>query len=130
MATTSGPTESLQCPICGNATLAEFYEPAGATICPRCGFVFLRDSLKRFVAVEAERQAEFDALRKQVMEITNRAELDTFIKSLLNDNRADSLDLVELAMELEEAGVTVEDLKAGNVLTLEDLKRYIDEHIE
>ena len=44
------------------------------------------------------------------------------------DTGADSLDLVELAMELEEAGITVEDLKAGNVQTLEDLGRYLEEH--
>jgi acyl carrier protein len=104
---------ALRCPVCANTTLAEFYEPAGATLCARCGFVFLRDSL-RIETVKAKRHAEFD------MRLWER------LKEM-NDKGADSLDFLELAMELEKSGVTIEDLKAANVQTLEDLKRFMEE---
>jgi len=71
--------------------------------------------------VQAERQTEFDVLHERLRKIASQVER-------LMDTGADSLDLVELAMELEEAGITVEDLKAGNVQTLEDLGRYLEEH--
>jgi acyl carrier protein len=116
MATMPGFSKSLRCPGCANTTLAEFYEPAGAAICPRCGLVFLRDSLSRIEAVHAKRDAEFDVLWERLKE--------------MNDNGADSLDFLELTMELEESGVTIEDLKAANVQTLEDLKRFIEERLK
>jgi acyl carrier protein len=112
MATMPGFRKSLQCPGCANTTLAEFYEPAGAALCPRCGLVFFYDSLRRLEAVQAKRDAEFDALRERLQ--------------TLKDTSADSLDFIELAMELEEFGVTRENLKAANVETLEDLKHFIE----
>jgi acyl carrier protein len=102
----------MRCPVCANGTLAEFYEPAGTTICPRCGFVVLRDSLGRIAAEQAERPAELDVLRDRLQ--------------ILRDEGADSLDFLQLAMDLEKAGITIEDLKARNVQTLEDLERYIE----
>jgi acyl carrier protein len=111
-----GFRKSLQCPGCANTTLVEFYEPAGAALCPRCGLVFFYDSLRRLEAVQAKRDAEFDFL-----------EFDALHERLqtLNDTGADSLDFVELAMELEESGITVDDLKARKIETLEDLLRFM-----
>ena len=90
----------------------EFYEPAGTVICARCGLLFLRDSLGKIGAVEAERSADFDALRERL--------------KVIKDTGADSIAFLELAMELDESGITIEDLKAENVRTLEDLKRFIE----
>src|SRR5262249_6900057 len=112
MATTPGFRKSLRCPGCANTTLAEFYEPAGAALCPRCGLGFFYDSLRKLEDVQGQRDVEVAYLLW-----TQRKDR--------NDSGANSLDFLELAMKLEELGVTIEDLKAENVQTLEDLKRFI-----
>lgn len=49
--------------------------------------------------------------------------------SLVDDLEADSLDLVELVMGLEEEfGLEIEDQKAENILTVQDAVDYIDSH--
>jgi len=63
--------------------------------------------------VQAKRDAEFDALRQRLQ--------------ALKDTSADSLDFIELAMELEESGITMEDLKARKIETLEDQLRFMQE---
>jgi len=45
----------------------------------------------------------------------------------MNDNGA--VDLLNLSIELEKSGVTIEDLKGANVQTLEDLKRFMVERL-
>src|SRR5262245_9848948 len=65
------------CPVCGCRTLLEFYEPAGAALCADCGHI-VRWFCDRF------------SLRTLVLEAS------------LADLGADSLDLVELVMEIEE----------------------------
>ena len=45
----------------------------------------------------------------------------------MNDDGA--VDLLDLSMKLEKSGVTIEDLKAANVQTLEDLKRFMVERL-
>ena len=52
--------------------------------------------------------------------------MDTKIKEDLN---ADSLDIVELMMDLEEeCGVTIPDEEAAKMVTIGDLMKYIEEH--
>ena len=52
--------------------------------------------------------------------------VDTKIKE---DLRADSLDIVELMMDLEEeCGVTIPDEEATKMVTIGDLLKYIEEH--
>ncbi len=52
--------------------------------------------------------------------------MDTSIKDDLN---ADSLDIVELMMDLEEeCGITIPDEDAVNLSTIGDIVKYIEEH--
>ena len=52
--------------------------------------------------------------------------MDTSIKHDLN---ADSLDVVELMMDLEEQfGITISDEEAMKLSTIGDIVKYIDEH--
>lgn len=52
--------------------------------------------------------------------------VDTKIKE---DLQADSLDIVELMMDLEEEyGVTIPDEEAAKMVTIGDLMKYIEEH--
>ena len=52
--------------------------------------------------------------------------VDTKIKE---DLQADSLDIVELMMDLEEeCGVTIPDEEATKMVTIGDLLKYIEEH--
>ena len=52
--------------------------------------------------------------------------MDTSIKDDLN---ADSLDVVELMMDLEEQfGITISDEDAMKLSTIGDIVKYIDEH--
>ena len=52
--------------------------------------------------------------------------MDTSIK---DDPNADSLDVVELMMDLEEQfGITISDEEAMKLSTIGDIVKYIDEH--
>ena len=49
--------------------------------------------------------------------------------SIKEDLKADSLDIVELMMDLEEeCGVTIPDEEAAKMVTIGDLMKYIEEH--
>jgi acyl carrier protein len=53
----------------------------------------------------------------------------TFETSFVNDLQADSLDTVELMMELEEEfGVTIPDEEAQKITTVGQAIKYIEEH--
>ena len=48
---------------------------------------------------------------------------------LLDDLKADSLDIVELVMELEERyGIEIPDEEMPNLVTVQDVVQYIDAH--
>src|SRR5262245_12811760 len=82
------------CPVCGSRTLLEFYEPAGAALCADCGHI-LRWFCDRF------------SLRTLLLE------------TRLGDLGADSLDLVELVMEIEEEfSVSLPDESIDESLTI------------
>lgn len=49
--------------------------------------------------------------------------------SFIEDFKADSLDMVELVMEVEkEFGIPITDDRAAKIKTIEDLVKYIEEH--
>lgn len=49
--------------------------------------------------------------------------------SIKDDLNADSLDIVELMMDLEEeCGITIPDEDAVNLATIGDIVKYIEEH--
>ncbi|MBI3465069.1 MAG: acyl carrier protein [Planctomycetes bacterium] len=98
----------LCCPLCGNAALVEFYEPPGVALCVQCGLLLrrLRDRLAPLYGVAPDRINLYASLR--------------------NDLGADSLDQVELVMELEEEfDITIPDQVVERMETIEDIILYI-----
>ncbi len=89
------------CPICGQESALEPSFPGGDSTCPSCGHLlwWFRDRLGFWTGL------------------------------LPSDLSLDSLDLVELMMELEEQfGVTIPDEAAENFTTVADVIRYIVAH--
>jgi acyl carrier protein len=89
-----------RCPVCGNYASVE-PSPAGDSICPSCGQLlwWFRDRLGAGVELES---------------------------LLTADLGADSLEIVELVMELEEEfGVSISDTEAEQIQTVEDAIRAI-----
>ena len=96
------------CPICGAMVVTEPSDPLGDSLCPQCGSLLLkvRDSLQAHLGRALE-----------------RIDLDS---NLANELGADSLEAVELAMELEEEfGIIVPDDEAEKLQTVADVLRLI-----
>jgi acyl carrier protein len=91
-----------RCPVCGKIAALEPAYPAGDSVCPSCGhwLVWFRDRLG----------------------------IDLTVDSLLNEDlAADSLDIVELVMELEEElDINISDEDAQKIRTVGDAIRYIE----
>lgn len=99
------------CPVCGNAAAVEPSYPGGDSCCPSCGHLlwWFHDRLSRETGIASE----------QV----------TLSSTFADDIGADSLELVELIMELEEEfGVNIPDDAAEQIKTVEDAIRYIRQH--
>jgi acyl carrier protein len=118
-----------ECPNCGHRLVAEFAQPQGMAICPRCAHIFRRspDSLRPLGRTDPEtvsrierrgrtepvlspqareRIVERIAAKRGIPREKIRATLAT-----LDDLGADSLDVVELIMAIEEEyGVEIEDV--------------------
>lgn len=98
-----------RCPICGQSSTVEPSYPTNDSCCPRCGELlwWFRDRLRRDTGVAAE----------SIFPET----------SFVNDLGADSLDTVELVMELEEEfdiEIPEEDLQ--KIQNVKDAIRYIE----
>jgi hypothetical protein len=96
-----------RCPVCGKLAIVELSDPAGDTICPTCGQLlwWFRDRLG------------------------GGSTLQEWIGHHLDD-LADSLDVVELVMELEEEfQITIPDSVAAEFRTLGDVIRYLGERL-
>lgn len=92
-----------RCPVCGNRALLELCEPGGVALCPLCGCLL----------------AWF----------RNRFESDIDLDRAITDLGADSLDIVEMLMELEEeSGVDIPDKVAERVRTVGDVIRHVSRH--
>src|SRR5947199_10276633 len=99
--------EPFYCIICGRLVVIEPSEPMGDAVCPQCGM--LLDRLSDWLSAQ---------LGASVPAGT----------SLLNEGLADldSLDTVELAMQLEEAfNVTISEEEAEQVRTVADAIRLL-----
>jgi acyl carrier protein len=99
------------CPVCGNVSAVEPSYPGGDSCCPACGHLlwWLRDRLSRDTGAAPDRI--------------------TLTSSLADDLKADSLEMVELIMDLEEEfGVTLPDDAAERFDTVEDVIRNIRQH--
>jgi acyl carrier protein len=100
-----------RCPLCGQESSLEPSFPGGDSTCPNCGHLlwWFRDRL----GISADLSPEMFA----------------FDSSLMSDLGLDSLDLVELIIELEEEfGVTIPDEAAESITTVADAIRYIVTH--
>jgi acyl carrier protein len=80
----------------------------------------------------ATREETFDKLKGLIVEqLAVDADEVTMEASFIEDLNADSLDLVELIMELEEQfGIQVPDEIADKIVTVGDAVDYIIEHQE
>jgi acyl carrier protein len=102
--------ESNRCPICNNRVIVEPSQPTGDAPCPRCGHLLWQ--FRRYYSEQ----------------LGVRPELVTADTPLLaNDLGADSLDTVELIMELEEEfELSIADDTAEQIRTVGDAIRWIE----
>ena len=106
-AETQGFSVQPRCPVCSQTILLELCDPSGAAICARCGHL-LRWFRQRYNWRDG----------------ANAIELGT---RLADDLGADSLDIVELVMELEEEfGVGISDADADQIETIADAIRCVE----
>ena len=79
----------------------------------------------------ATQQEVFEKLKKIIVEQLGVDESDvTMEASFVDDLNADSLDLVELIMSLEEEfGTEISDEDAEKIKTVNDAVEYIQEHV-
>lgn len=118
MSTTSSRTPEgwpSRCPLCGAIVNLEYSDPGGDAPCPKCGCLLLESSRQ----LELFRTLFADQLGVDSGEI----DADT---SLVDDLGADSLDTVELVMELEEEfdlDIPAQDTK--RVRTIGDVIRLL-----
>ena len=75
-------------------------------------------------------QSSEDRLKKIIADQLSVNEDDVVPEaSFIDDLNADSLDLVELIMSLEEEfGVKISDEDAAKILTVQDAMNYLEEH--
>ncbi len=73
----------------------------------------------------------YDRLKKIIVEQLGVDEVDVKPEaSFVDDLNADSLDLVELIMSLEEEfGMEISDEEAEKIKTVGDAQEYIEEHV-
>jgi acyl carrier protein len=95
-----------RCPVCGGAGRIDPSLPFGAAPCPKCGtllwfvgFPQMGHMLFEYEAAEALRERVMEVLAAYLRVSRRRLESDP---TILARSRVDSLDMVELAMALEE----------------------------
>ena len=105
-----------ECPLCGASTNLESSQPSGDAVCPNCGSL---------VWFSAKLLSTFQRHFADLLGVSSdRITPDT----ALPDFGADSLDTVELFMELEEEfGISIPDEVAQRIRTVGDAIRYIEE---
>ena len=95
--------EPHRCAICGELAITETSQPLGDSVCPRCGALLIK-------------------LGEELGLPADRVSPDLSLKEL----GADSLDVVELVMELEEEfDITIPDDEAEKIQTVADAIRAI-----
>jgi acyl carrier protein len=104
--------------LCGAATNLEFSQPSGDAPCPNCGHLLWRS---------AERLSSFQRRLSDSLGVTSDS---ITADTLFHDFGADSLDTVELVMELEEEfDISIPDDVAERLRTVGDVIRYIEERL-
>ena len=108
-----------RCPLCGAETPIE-YSLSGDATCPKCGCLLWGDD-----AILAQLKIRIaEQLGADPDKITSET-------SFVSDLGADSLDTVELVMELEEEfDIDIPDADAENIRTIGDAIRYIQQRMK
>jgi acyl carrier protein len=121
------------CPICDALVSVEPSHRYGEVPCPQCGsMLWFRQDRAGLWLHDAEEAA---LIRKRVQEIVGEnlgvePERLTDASAFVQDVGADTLDIVEMVMELEEAfGIWIPDADAEKILTVGDLVDYLARHI-
>ena len=105
-----------RCSLCGAETRLEYTQPPGDAPCPNCGYLLWQSS------------AMLEALQRRLPQHTVTFSDGFHANTLLNELGGDSLDTVELVMELEEEfGVNVPDDVSERLRTVGDVVRYVEE---
>lgn len=120
------------CPVCHGRVCITPSQPAGDAPCPQCGTLlwFLNTS----GGMRFHESCEVGPIRERVLEMlcdnlgVNRESV-TDLTAFRDDWGADSLDLVELVMEVEEEfEITIRDDRAEEIRTIGDLIDCIARH--
>lgn len=104
-----------RCPLCGAATNLEFSVPPGDAVCPKCGcLIWLSEQ-------------NLNRLRDLLSPALDKPAESINADSMLRELGGDSLDTVELVMELEEEfDVNIPEEEAEQIRTIADLIRYLE----
>ena len=103
------------CPICGAEANIEYSEPIGDATCPSCGHLLWR------------RSEIVDQLRNRISKALDVPIESVTLPMYLKDLGADSLDTVELAMDLEEEfDISLTASEAEKIETIADLLGIIE----
>jgi len=103
------------CPLCGAKTNIEFSDPAGDALCPNCGHLLWASAQ----LLQSVIQMYANAL--------GTAPDAIHANTRFNDLGADSLDTIEMVMELEEeCDVSIPPDVAERIQTVGDAVRYIE----
>jgi acyl carrier protein len=122
-----------RCPLCGGAVPLETTERFGEVLCPQCSkrLWFCRHE----AIINFHDAVRIAALRARVVKIVAEklgADPATIQDSsaFMEDFGADSLDVVELVMSLEEEfKITIPDAEAEKIKTVGDLLDYLATHV-
>jgi acyl carrier protein len=102
------------CPLCGAVTNLEFSDPAGDAPCPNCGYLLRKSN--RILSCIRNSLAKYYSIPISEIEA----------KTLFEDLRNDSIDLIELLIELEdECDIVIPDEDYSAIRTVGDLIRYV-----
>jgi acyl carrier protein len=117
------------CPICDTFVCLEPSQPPGDAPCPNCGtllWFFPTSAGMRFYESKAIAPLRDKILQTLCANLGVNQEQISTTTSFSKDIGADSLDIVELVMELEEEfGVTIPDEDAEKIKTVGDAIDYL-----
>ena len=106
-----------RCPLCGAKTNIEYSDPGNDAPCPKCGHLLLASSHL------------LQSVTRQFQDVLNTSSGAIGVNTMFKDLGADSLDTVEMIMELEEEfGVSIPDEAAQEIQTIGDYVRYIESY--
>jgi len=105
-----------RCPLCGADAAVEFSEPGGDAPCPSCGRLLWRSA------------ELLERVRERLAEALGVAPEEVTVETSLADLGADSLDVAEVVMDLEEElDLALSDDVAEGMVTVGDMIRYVAE---